>query len=115
MIAYRTLIGAFGLVALTGCTTVAGWMGYEPKPAAVVVAPAPVTPAAAAVRDSTWSPDQIKAVQSKLGVRADGVWGPASSAALSNYQRDHNLSATGKLDGETMDALGMNTPVDGSK
>jgi N-acetylmuramoyl-L-alanine amidase len=56
--------------------------------------------------------------------KVDGTWGPDTSAALSNYQRNHSLEVTGKLNAQTLDAMnatdtpsptpntpGPNTPV----
>lgn len=37
----------------------------------------------------------------------DGVLGPVTRAALENYQRDHGLSVSGIIDGETLAALGF--------
>ncbi|MDB5490669.1 MAG: Peptidoglycan-binding domain 1 protein [Micavibrio sp.] len=37
----------------------------------------------------------------------DGVWGPATSKALRSYQASNGLKATGKLNGPTLDKLGM--------
>ena len=36
----------------------------------------------------------------------DGIWGPRTANALRQFQRDQGLMATGRLDGETMNALG---------
>ena len=37
----------------------------------------------------------------------DGVIGPQTTAAVRGYQRDHNLSATGRLDARTMRSLSL--------
>lgn len=59
-------------------------------------------------------PDQVVAnVQGalqRLGYyrdAVDGVLGPATRAALGNYQRDHGLSASGIIDRETLASLGF--------
>lgn len=39
---------------------------------------------------------------------ADGHMGPNTRAAVSKFQADHNLPATGTLDGATLNALGIN-------
>ena len=55
----------------------------------------------------------IKAVQEKLNAegydvgRADGIWGPRSAAALKRYQQEKGLKATGRLDQETANGLGL--------
>jgi Putative peptidoglycan binding domain len=37
----------------------------------------------------------------------DGTMGPATRAAISNYQRDRGLSITAAIDGPTLDSLGL--------
>jgi hypothetical protein len=37
----------------------------------------------------------------------DGLIGPRTRAAISNFQRDHNLSITAAIDGPTLQALGL--------
>jgi peptidoglycan hydrolase-like protein with peptidoglycan-binding domain len=37
--------------------------------------------------------------------RVDGIWGPRSRQALSQFQRDKGMQATGQLDDSTMQAL----------
>jgi surface antigen len=37
----------------------------------------------------------------------DGVWGPATSGAVRNFQRANGLASTGQLDGATRTALGI--------
>jgi hypothetical protein len=39
---------------------------------------------------------------------ADGRMGPNTRAAVSKFQADHNLPATGSLDSATLNALGIN-------
>lgn len=39
--------------------------------------------------------------------QVDGVWGPRSQQALSNFQRDQNIEPTGRPDQQTMAALGV--------
>lgn len=39
----------------------------------------------------------------------DGVLGPRTQQALTNFQRDQNLQATGQPDQQTMAALGIDT------
>jgi peptidoglycan hydrolase-like protein with peptidoglycan-binding domain len=39
--------------------------------------------------------------------RVDGVWGPASQAALRDYQQQHNMNATGQLDQQTLASLNL--------
>jgi peptidoglycan hydrolase-like protein with peptidoglycan-binding domain len=70
---------------------------------------------AAAPSASELTPDTTQQVQQKLqqqglySGRVDGVWGPATEAAVRSYQQQHNLNATGKLDPDTIAALDMAT------
>ena len=38
---------------------------------------------------------------------SNGAFGPMTETALSNFQRDHKLSVTGRIDGMTLKALGL--------
>lgn len=49
-----------------------------------------------------------KALSSKgYSVGVDGIMGPKTREALRNFQRDQGLSETGRLDRQTMSALGI--------
>jgi peptidoglycan hydrolase-like protein with peptidoglycan-binding domain len=48
----------------------------------------------------------VKAVQKKLGVTADGAFGPKTQAALKAYQTKHGIPATGVVDAATWAKLG---------
>lgn len=60
---------------------------------------------------------QIEQIQQSLDNKgfksgqADGKWGPQTMSALKNFQKSHNMSSTGNLDGQTIAALGLN-PTD---
>jgi peptidoglycan hydrolase-like protein with peptidoglycan-binding domain len=41
--------------------------------------------------------------------QVDGVWGPATEAAVRSYQQKHNLTATGQLDSNTLASLNLGT------
>ncbi len=78
------------------------------------------------------SQNMIRQVQSRLqqagtySGRIDGLWGPATEAAVLGYQKQHNLNATGQLDNNTLASLNLgstnqtygsaqpNTPSSGS-
>jgi peptidoglycan hydrolase-like protein with peptidoglycan-binding domain len=44
-------------------------------------------------------------VQAKLGIAADGAFGPATEAAIRSYQAGHGLSVTGAFDLATFCSL----------
>jgi peptidoglycan hydrolase-like protein with peptidoglycan-binding domain len=44
----------------------------------------------------------------------DGLWGPATQAAITALQRSHSLEATGRLDPATVSAMGLD-PYDPAK
>ena len=77
---------------------------------ALNTAPAPVVTAPAAEQGPVRL--TVRQAQQRLvdkgydaGV-VDGIWGPRTANALRQFQRDQGLMATGRLDGETMNALG---------
>lgn len=49
----------------------------------------------------------VRRLQEKLGVKADGVFGPATEKALKDYQTEHGLSADGIAGPDTFTAMGM--------
>lgn len=63
------------------------------------------------------SPNVVRNLQQELSDRGyrvgtvDGIWGPQTQQALSNFQRDRNLQATGQIDRQTMAALGLDAQV----
>jgi len=65
------------------------------------------------------SGDEVKALQEKLnasgaGISVDGVFGPATEAALRAYQESHDLTVDGIAGPNTLGALAGNTPVVGT-
>ena len=66
---------------------------------------------------SLTSTNDVAAAQQRLKDRGyysgpvDGVMGPRTAAALRAYQRDHGLSATGRLDSQTASVLGNETSL----
>jgi hypothetical protein len=68
----------------------------------------PVDRAAAATKASASSKRaDVRAMQSKLGVAADGVFGPATERALKRWQRRHGLVADGIAGPQTRSAMGL--------
>ena len=59
------------------------------------------TPATAA------SVDTVTAVQAKLGVAADGVYGPVTRGAVRRFQRSQGLTVDGIVGPQTLRALGI--------
>ena len=49
----------------------------------------------------------MRALQQKLGVSADGVYGPKTRAAVKRFQRAHGLAADGVAGPQTLAALGV--------
>lgn len=60
----------------------------------------------------------VKDVQESLNdeghnLSVDGIWGPNTTAAIRDFQRQNNLDISGNLDSETIAEL--NVDVDGSR
>jgi len=60
------------------------------------------------------APATVKQVQTRLQQdgyyktgNVDGVWGPTTETAVQKFQQDHQLSASGKLDVPTLQALNV--------
>jgi hypothetical protein len=53
------------------------------------------------------STETVRALQQKLGVSADGVYGPKTRAAVKRFQRAHGLTADGVAGPQTLAALGV--------
>ena len=55
------------------------------------------------------STDTVRALQKKLGVAADGVYGPKTRAAVKRFQRAHGLDVDGVAGPQTLAELGLAT------
>jgi hypothetical protein len=53
------------------------------------------------------SADSVRALQQKLGVTADGVYGPRTRAAVKRFQRANGLTPDGVAGPQTLAALGL--------
>ncbi len=63
--------------------------------------------AATPIAPGVQSTDTVRALQQKLGVAADGVYGPRTRAAVRRFQRAHGLAADGIAGPQTLAALGV--------
>ncbi len=93
------VFGAVGLAV--GATVVSGALNFTVL--AQVAAPSTSTPLPQAT---------VKALQEALNkqgiaVKADGVWGDETRAAIRKYQSQHHLPVTGEPDKATLDKLGV--------
>lgn len=53
------------------------------------------------------SGDDVRAVQAALGLTADGVFGPATAAAVTSFQKSKGLGADGMVGPATLSAMGV--------
>jgi cell wall-associated NlpC family hydrolase len=49
----------------------------------------------------------VRAVQQRLGLPVDGIYGKATARAVRRFQRRHDLAATGRVDAATRRAMGF--------
>lgn len=65
------------------------------------------------------SSQQIKEIQQSLDKQgfkaghADGKWGPETAEAVKQFQQKQNMQASGQLDQQTLQALGVNMTAQG--
>ena len=98
-----TLVAFGALAALPACSNMMGG-GHSSQ--------ASSQPAAST--SPALAPDTIKQVQERLRDDGyykqgpvDGLWGDGTQTAVRNFQRDHSLSTTGRLDVATLEALNI--------
>ena len=53
------------------------------------------------------SGEPVKVLQAKLGVTADGIFGPGTETALKEYQKKHGLAADGVAGPDTFTQMGL--------
>jgi hypothetical protein len=63
--------------------------------------------AATPIAPGVQSTDTVRALQQKLGVAADGVYGPRTRAAVRRFQRKNGLTPDGIAGPQTLAALGL--------
>ena len=103
-----TMLALCGVVALPACSMFGGNRKSQTSRSAY-----PSQSYAATQPSPQLSPDMIQQVQGRLqqqGVyhgNVDGVWGPGTESAVRNYQQQHNLNATGRLDADTLTSLNL--------
>jgi peptidoglycan hydrolase-like protein with peptidoglycan-binding domain len=99
-------VSLIALLALGACS----WMGSSSPPAPAPASVARPAPMDSGVPASSHQGADIRAVQEKLGVNADGVWGPASARATRDYQNANGLPVTGVADNDTLVKMGLAQP-----
>jgi peptidoglycan hydrolase-like protein with peptidoglycan-binding domain len=67
--------------------------------------------ATTATASSSGSAASVSAVQSKLGISADGVFGPQTAHAVKSFQGAHGLTVDGIVGPATAQALGLAAPA----
>jgi len=104
-IATRLGLGV-ALVGLSSCSWFGGSKSSNTAPPAPAASAAPATAPVA--------PVTIRDVQTALqqdgyykSGKVDGVWGRGTERAVTRFQHDHNLTANGKLDVPTLQALNL--------
>ncbi len=107
-----TLVAIGALAGLTGCSALG--MGGSSAPQAAAAPPAAPPPAPAPAPPTPGnelSHQTVRQIQTALkhnGVyrgRVDGVWGPMTQNAVSQFQQKNGMQPTGSLDEQTLQAL----------
>jgi peptidoglycan DL-endopeptidase CwlO len=104
----RAVVGAAFMACAVGgvATPVAGAAsGGASAPTGTQTTSTSTTTSVSATQTVTLTHAQMKAVQRKLGVHADGMLGPKSRSALKGYQKRKKLKVTGKPDLQTLRAM----------
>lgn len=79
--------------------------------ALILVLLAAAAPAVAAPLKPGSRGPAVKALQQRLGLPADGIYGRATARAVRRYQRRNGLKVTGRADAATRRALGIAAPA----
>lgn len=103
-IATRLGLG-IALVGLSSCSWFGGSKSSNTAPPATAAsAPATAPVAQVTIRDVQTALQQDGYYKSG---KVDGVWGRGTERAVTRFQHDHNLTANGKLDVPTLQALNL--------
>ncbi len=94
--------GRTGLIALLGAMTLAAGGAAAQDQVGGANADAP-----ASSSSSTRRADVVRQVQAKLGIRADGKFGPRSRRALKRWERRNGLLPDGRIDSKVLAAMGI--------
>ncbi len=76
-----------------------------------VPAPPPTTTEHHITLDASSKGNQVRKLQEALGIKADGVFGPETQAAVYEYQATHGLSVDGIVGPKTSAALAAGVPA----
>ncbi len=106
MIASLGLIAGIGLTTLTPANAALS-PGESSTPGATTLEssmpPVSNTPSAMSAHKVALIQESLDSTGANL--RIDGVWGPATEAALKHYQQQHGLQVTGQIDPATRTML----------
>jgi peptidoglycan hydrolase-like protein with peptidoglycan-binding domain len=102
LVAVAAAVSMLALAPAAAAAQESGGVEAGAQSAAPETAPAPSASSAAKLSTAT-----IKAVQRRLGVRADGRLGPQTRRAIKRFQRRKGLPPSGRLHPSTLRALGV--------
>jgi hypothetical protein len=109
IVTFRVIAGALGLACLAAVAGCASKGADQPvAPISKASEPAPQTPVESRPKPVLSSVQQVQTSLRQLGFytgAVDGIWGPASSLALSNYQKSQGLTVNGRIDAPVLAAL----------
>jgi cell wall-associated NlpC family hydrolase len=89
-------------------------LGSSAKKASVSTGTKAKSRSSSSAGDPDLSSATIAAIQSKLGIAADGEWGPQTRKAVRDYQREHGLEVDGVPGPATLGSMGVTATGGGS-
>ncbi len=110
-----TVVALSGVAVLPACSMFGGGdnarqtsrASYPSQSYASAQPMAPTTQAVPMSQDTVRQVQQALQQHGMYRSRVDGVWGPATAAAVRSYQQQHNLNASGELDTDTLASLNL--------